>query len=153
MTSSFVESLEVFRDTNVIFNIPGHKVIPHLSFDNRKLIVYTAELDPGSIRSHSSNKAFLFTLYNTHGYRPQKLSLIESKSDHATYSRNDVGPLFGFTELLIVDNANSNTGSKTGTSDVYQAPSGCPRSGFCTILAGSYNSWLVSDIEVFYETI
>ena len=100
----------------------------------------------------------MFTLYNTHGYRPEKLGLRSNSSYYgkAIYTCSDYGPTFGggHHDLYIRDNANNNIWSATYSGNTYQAPYGCPEGGsYCSVLAGSYNSWNVSDIEVFHEVI
>ena len=107
-------------------------------------------LTPGSCRYKRSSKSFLFTLYNIHGYRPQKLQLrSSSKYQYAIYTCSSQGPTFGDgNDLYIRNNANTNTGSYTKSMYSYQAHHGC--SGSCSVLAGTHRSWKVSDIEVFY---
>ena len=105
---------------------------------------------PGSCGYKRSSKSFLFTMYNTHGYRPQKLQLKSSSQyRYAIYTCSSYGPTFGYGhDLYIRNNANTNTGSYTNSGSSYQAHHGC--SGTCSVLAGSHESWKVSDIEVFY---
>ena len=120
-----------------------------LSDINMIMGVYT----PGPGGYKSSIKSFLFTLRNTHGYRPQKLDLRSGKNSFAIYRLSSYGPTFGGGhDLYIISNANTNTGSKTQSGSTYQAPHGCRDGGYqCSVLAGSYDKWRVSDIEVFYE--
>ena len=111
---------------------------------------------PGSCGYKRSSRSFLFTLYNTHGYRPQKLQLRSSSQyQYAIYTCSSHGPTFGSSaDLYIVNNANTNTGSATYSGNRYQAPHGCSNGGgSCSVLAGSYSKWKVSDIEVFYMSI
>ncbi|XP_048580774.1 uncharacterized protein LOC5507168 isoform X2 [Nematostella vectensis] len=95
----------------------------------------------------SSNKAFLYTLYNPRGYKPEKLPGKSSTNVHSIYSGASYGPTFGGGhDLYIADKANTQKSSYTNPYS-YQQPSGCSGN---TCLAGSYQ-FTPSEVEVFYE--
>jgi hypothetical protein len=104
----------------------------------------------GSDIYSTSTKSFLYTLYNTNGFRPAKISL-KTGADQSTYKSNGNGPIFGAGhDLHIYNHASSNTNSYYYVHTYKPAP-GCATSGYCIVLAGA--KWFtVSDIEVFYET-
>ena len=116
-------------------------------------ILYVHTADDGC-PFKSSSKSFLFTLYNTHGYRPQILHLRSSYHyQHALRMCKGHGPVFGGgSDLRIADNANAGYRSWTYSGYSYQAPHGCSNGGSkCSVLAGSF-TFRVSDIEIFYKT-
>ena len=89
------------------------------------------------------------------GYAPMKLPVYKN-SGNAVYEKSDYGPTFGVGhDLYIRDLANQHKGSYTNLGHTYQAPSGTTagQSNAQTFLAGNYNSFLVTDVEVFYERI
>ncbi|EDO31095.1 predicted protein [Nematostella vectensis] len=97
----------------------------------------------------SSSKAFLFTLYNTQGYKPDKMLLKSTPDTSAIGDFSSAGPDFGRgSDLVIANNANSNRLSYTFPHS-YHLPSGCTLN---TCLAGSGSLYFTpSDVEVFYE--
>ena len=113
------------------------------------LLTYSA----GAGNYYSSYKSFLFTLYNTYGYRPQKLTLYRWRY-YAIYDSSGYGPTFGGGhDLYIRDYANTYSGSYTNAGHTYYSPYGCSGyRSYCSVFAGSYRSFTLSDIEVFYET-
>ncbi|XP_032224429.1 uncharacterized protein LOC5500053 [Nematostella vectensis] len=96
----------------------------------------------------SSSKSFMFTIYNTFGYKPAKLPLRYSPHGHAIYDNYGYGPTFGGGhDLYITNYPDRNTNSYS--SHTYDRPRWCT-SDSCDVLAGS-TSFYLSDIEVFYE--
>lgn len=103
----------------------------------------------------TSTRSFLFSLFNVRGFAPVKMTVFQH-SKNAVYERSDYGPTFGGGhDLHIRDQANQHTGSYTNLGHTYNPPSGTiyGKNTAQTFLAGNYNSFLVSDIEVFYERI
>ena len=102
----------------------------------------------GSCSYASSNKSFIYSLYNINGYAPVKLQIKSGRN--AIYRCSDKGPAFGGGhDIGIVNNA---ANSYTYCGYTYPLPPGyssCCSS--CTFYAGSYK-FTPTDIEVFYET-
>ncbi|XP_031570204.1 nidogen-2-like [Actinia tenebrosa] len=102
----------------------------------------------------SSSRSFLYSLYNTNGYSPVKLTLNgRDGNQHAIYGGSSYGPTFGRGHDLVISNYASNTtSSHTYMGFSYYAPPGCRNGGYeCSTLAGTYG-FTPNDIEVFYET-
>ena len=89
-------------------------------------------------------EAFIFSLHNTQGYSPIKLSLKDTGTEHAVYRCDNAIVKFGQGPDLVI-------WSKKGTTkpQSYNAPSGCPEEKACHFFAGKapFNT---SDIEIFY---
>ena len=102
---------------------------------------------------YTSTRSFLFTLYNVHGFRPQKLTIYRNYH-MAIYARYDYGPTFGAGfDLHIVSYANIVHLSYTNIGHTYNVPYGCYNGQYhCSVLTGTVFFFL-SDIEVWYETI
>ncbi len=104
-------------------------------------------LFPGSSGEYSStSNAFIFSLHNKEGLAPFKTMVTNPR--YAIYRGSDRGPAFGGGhDIMIADNANSNTNSYTNFPYSYSVPSGVQSSK--TILAGTYN-FTPDEVEVFY---
>ncbi|KAK3725320.1 hypothetical protein QZH41_012008 [Actinostola sp. cb2023] len=113
---------------------------------------YTNSTWDGGISGYrSAPKSFLYSLYNTRGYSPFKLVLLNPSTNLAIYTSIGLGPAFGAgQDLLITDRASTSTTSST-RPNTYQVPEGCTHNIHCTVYAG-VSPFTVSDIEVFYET-
>ena len=105
--------------------------------------------------SQSSGKAFIYSLANNNGsghavYNPVKL---HSRTPYGgAFSCGLKGPVFGFKDIVISNDATSNQDSYTHCGWRYPLPPGYSLSGpNCTFYAGSYK-FTPTDIEVFYET-
>jgi len=100
-----------------------------------------------------SNKSFLFSLYNIHGFQPTKLKVIE-RPPEATYStamRNipDYGPFFSY-DLRIVNHANTNPYPSYAKPYNFEKPDDCPRwQSACRFFTGT-DTFNIDHIEVFY---
>nr|XP_058970725.1 uncharacterized protein LOC131797121 [Pocillopora verrucosa]XP_058970726.1 uncharacterized protein LOC131797121 [Pocillopora verrucosa]XP_058970727.1 uncharacterized protein LOC131797121 [Pocillopora verrucosa] len=93
-----------------------------------------------------TSKAFIFSLRNKEGLAPFK-SLVTTPK-YAIYRSSSNGLTFGRGhDIVIRDNANSNTNSYTFFGDSYSIPSGIKDQK--TILAGTY-SFTPDEVEVFY---
>ena len=94
--------------------------------------------------SHTS-KAFIFSLSNKEDLKPFKSNVRTPES--AINRTPDYGPIFGYSDIAIADQANSNSNSFTNFGFSFSVPSGVTDQ--YTILAGSY-SFTPDDWEVFY---
>ena len=105
---------------------------------------------------YTSNRSFLFTLYNVHGFRPQKLTIYRNydKAIYTSTASGSYGPTFGGGFDLFISNVpNTIDNSYSSVGHTYNAPYGCSNVGSpCHVFAGTFRFFL-SDIEVFYETI
>ena len=97
----------------------------------------------------SSVNAFLFSLKNKDNLKPFKAAVYR-KSQYALYHYFGYGPVFG-GDLIISNNANSNTDSYTNFGDTYQPPPGYTTGAANTkaLLAGTLY-FTPSEVEVFY---
>ena len=87
-----------------------------------------------------------FSLRNKEGLAPFK-SLV-TRPGSAIYKSSSHGPIFGGRgDIIIDDNANSNTNSYTNFGYSYSIPSGIKDR--ITILAGTYK-FTPDEVEVFY---
>ena len=99
----------------------------------------------------SSVNAFLFSLKNKHNLKPFKAAVFQN-SHMALYHYPMYGPIIGRGhDLLISNDANSNTNSYTNLGSTYQPPPGYTPGVANTkaLLAGTY-TFTPSEIEVFY---
>ncbi|KXJ21383.1 hypothetical protein AC249_AIPGENE19598 [Exaiptasia diaphana] len=96
-----------------------------------------------------SSKAFLFSLYNTRGFKPIKLPLVRHQQT-AIYRVRSFGPVFGLLDMYISNHASSNAYSHFRVYS-YKVPPGCRYSSYCSFYTGNTH-FKPSDIEVFYET-
>jgi hypothetical protein len=102
----------------------------------------------GSPQSKQAPGSFIFSLRDKEDRSPFKAPLKDQNTGGAIYTYHTNGPIFGGGhDLLIYNNAASNTGSYTKFNYNYQAPSGV--SDTSTILAGTYN-FQPSEIEVYH---
>ncbi|CAH3186573.1 unnamed protein product [Porites lobata] len=110
----------------------------------------------GGIRR--SSKAYIYSLTNNKGsghaeYNPVKVGVksVELRP-FALRTSDSYGPSFGANDILISNNASSNTDSETKCGTIYVLPPGYSLYGSkCKFYAGSYR-FTPTDIEVFYET-
>ena len=98
----------------------------------------------------SSNKAFIYSLYNIYGYNPVKRVV---SGGSAVMRCPSYGPTFGSGhDIYISDYAKSNQQSYTYCGHTYPLPPGYSNYGSkCTFYAGR-SHFTPTDIEVFYET-
>ena len=117
-------------------------------------------LPAGSFTPGYSSKAFIYSLTNDNGsgrhavYNPVKLRVKLDKYCRywATSSLGSSGPRFGWSDIVISNNANSNQDSVTYCGEKYPLPPGYSLyDSRCNFYAGSYR-FTPTDIEVFYET-
>ena len=143
---------------------PDHWIFPEVNFLWAPLvrsvrIVKCRYYLPGRCLYGYSSKAFIYSLTNNNGsghavYNPVKLRV---KSDryiyqHAVIRCDTWGPVFGWHDILISNNAASNQESRTSCGYSYPLPPGYSLSRRnCKFYAGSYR-FTPTDIEVFYET-
>ena len=93
----------------------------------------------------STPNAFIFSLRNKEGLAPFKTMV--TNTSYAIYRYPSIGPTFGWGDILIANNANSNNNSYTDFGFRYSVPSGVQDKH--TILAGTYY-FSPDDWEVFY---
>jgi hypothetical protein len=92
--------------------------------------------------------SFVFSLRNKENLPPFKAPLKDQNTQHAIYTGNNYGPIFGGGfDIHISNDASSNTGSYAIFNSYYQAPSGV--SDTTTILAGT-RYFQPSEVEVFH---
>ena len=105
----------------------------------------------------SSDKAYIYSLTNNKGsghaeYNPVKVGVKSELRRLAVRTSDSYGPSFGANDILISNNASSNTDSETRCGIIYDLPPGYSLAGSkCKFYAGSYR-FTPTDIEVFYET-
>ena len=112
-----------------------------------------------SCGARSSSTAFLFSLVNKPGWRPETFRPPGGSGysyESAIYSCSSYGPTFGNSngyDIYIPTEASSNTNSYSHLGYTYKLPSGYSyHDEFArSFLAGSYN-FQPDEIEVFYET-
>ena len=109
-------------------------------------------LDPCDFSTAS--KAFIFSLYNTKGYNPIKLTQYQNQ-EKAMYGCSTYGPSFGYDnsvfDIFVSDNALSNQNSYTRCGSTYSVPPGYS-AGDCRFFVGAAgDKFTPTDIEVFYE--
>ena len=117
-------------------------------------------LPAGSFTPGYSSKAFIYSLTNNNGsgrhavYNPVKLRVKLDKYCRyfAAVSSASYGPRFGWSDIVISNNATSNQDSVTYCGEKYPLPPGYSLyDSRCNFYAGSYR-FTPTDIEVFYET-
>ncbi|XP_028518811.1 TLD domain-containing protein 1-like, partial [Exaiptasia diaphana] len=97
-----------------------------------------------------STKAFLFSLYNTYGYHPVKLLIVQHQQ-YAIYRYYNYGPTFGSGHDMCISNHASGRSNSNFRPYDYTIPPGCSYSNYCSFYTGN-GRFTPSDIEVFYET-
>ena len=109
------------------------------------IMVYFSSTESNAYYGSTSN-AFIFSLRKKGGLAPFK-SLV-TKPSKAIERTSSHGPTFGGGhDIVIQDNANSNTNSYANFGDSYSVPSGVQNKR--TILAGTYKI-TPDEVEVFY---
>ncbi|XP_067017787.1 uncharacterized protein [Acropora muricata] len=107
---------------------------------------------PSSCGYTSSQKSFIYSLYNINGSSPVKVQIHSGMQSYAIYRCSSYGPTFGGNDIYISDNAASNRISRSYCGNAYALPPGYSLSGSsCRFYAGSYK-FTPTDVEVFYET-
>ena len=81
------------------------------------------------------------------GLAPFKSMVKQAESSKAIYCGPSYGPLFGWVDLFIADNASQNTHSFTDFGRSYSLPNGV--TDRLTILAGTHH-FSPDEVEVFY---
>ena len=117
-------------------------------------------LPAGRYRFRYSSKAFIYSLTNNKGSGPHAVyNPVKLRVKPGTYcwylaavSSDSYGPRFGWSDIVISNNATSNQDSYTYCGRYYPFPPGYSLYSFkCTFYAGSVR-FTPTDIEVFYET-
>ncbi|KXJ08414.1 hypothetical protein AC249_AIPGENE11243 [Exaiptasia diaphana] len=81
-------------------------------------------INTGSSSYAYSTKAFLFSLYNTHGYSPIKLPAVQNHQ-YAIYRGSGYGPTFGGGHDMYISNHASSYGGAYFYVYTYKAPPAC----------------------------
>ncbi len=89
------------------------------------------------------SSAFIFSLRRNGISKRDKLTVKNEK--YAINGNSKIGPSFGYIDIRINDRSDINTGSRAIFCSFYQCPPGFTTS----LLAGSYDKWLTSEIEVY----
>ena len=92
-----------------------------------------------------TSKAFIFSLNNKEGLKPFKSDV--TTPEEAIHGKSKFGPKFGSGDIVVADQANSNSNSRSVFGSSYSVPSGVTDRK--RILAGS-NYFTPDDWEVFY---
>ena len=117
---------------------------------NEGIAIFFYQLVSSLCGRKPSEKAFLFSLVNELGWRPETFGLKEGYHIYATYSCSDYGPTFGNGhDIYIASKASLNTASYSNLGNAYNPPS--TFSSAQIFLAGSYH-FQPDEVEVFYET-
>ena len=95
----------------------------------------------------ATSKSFIFSLVDKEGLAPFKSMVKQAKSSYAIYCWPSYGPVFGWGDILIADNASQNTHSHTDFGRCYSLPNGVTDQ--FTILAGTHY-FSPDEVEVFY---
>ena len=97
-----------------------------------------------------ASKAFVFSLYNTDGFNPVKLTQYQNQH-YAMHHCSNYGPTFGCCgyNIYISDNAFTNQNSYSQCGSTYSVPSGYS-AGTCGFFTGGTH-FTPTDIEVFYQ--
>ena len=94
----------------------------------------------------ATSEAFIFSLNNNEGLAPFVSKVKIGYSGKAIYRGSYYGPRFG-SDVVIRDNADSNSYSTAGLGNLYSVPPAV-KSQF-TVLAGTY-AFSPDEVEVFY---
>ena len=96
----------------------------------------------------SDSNSFIFSLRQNGVLNKKKLKIIDE--NHSILGHVSYGPSFGH-DILIEDKSNIKTGSYCNLGDHYQLPIGYEYGEDKTLsyLAGSFDSWLSEEIEIF----
>jgi len=111
---------------------------------------YTSAAWNGHVGRITDSAAFIFSLRRNGVSYSDKFGV--TQSDYAIYSLINYGPTFGSGhDIYVVDNSNVGTGSHANFGYSYALPAGYTyeASNTQSFLAGSYNGWLTTEIEVF----
>ena len=96
----------------------------------------------------SDPNAFIFSLRRNGTSNNYKLMI--SSSNFAIYGISSYGPTFGAGhDIYIRDQSNINTGSLSYILSYKPPPTYPSGSNYQTFLAGSFNNWLTTEIEVY----
>jgi hypothetical protein len=111
---------------------------------------YTSAIWPSSSGYVTDSTAFIFSLRKSGGSSMENFPIITSV--YSIYGNSGYGPAFGGGhDIHVRDSSNVYTGSYTNFGHSYSLPAGYAygQSNTKSYLAGSYNSWLTTEIEVF----
>lgn len=101
----------------------------------------------------SAAKAFIFSLYNVHGYKPVKLAQYRYQG-YAIYRCSSYGPTFGGYQgrhdIQLRNNAGNIQNSFTTCGSTYGVPTGYISFTKCVFFSGS-ELFTPTNLEVFYE--
>ncbi len=113
--------------------------------DNYVFGGYTAVTWDGSNSYKTDAAAYIYSLRRNGVSNLSKHNIVRGNSQYAVVSNPSFGPIFGGGhDLNICDISNVNKGSYTNSVGNYY--SGIPSK---TYLAGTYDTWLTDEIEVF----
>ena len=109
-------------------------------------LLFTFGFSESSGNWSATSEAFIFSLNNNEGLAPFVSQVEKGITDWAIYRNSQFGPYFGI-DVIITDNADSNSFSEAGLGYFYSAPPAVQDSD--TVLAGT---WFFSpdEVEVFY---
>ncbi len=99
----------------------------------------------------SDTNAFLFSLRRNNVSNNYKLMIKSTQSQYAIYGLSTNGPIFGGGyDIKIIDKSNIYTGSNSKFCTSYLCPPGYTLGTTSNeFLAGTYNKWLTTEIEVY----
>ena len=110
-------------------------------------LLFTFGFSESSGNWSATSEAFIFSLNNNEGLAPFVSKVKKGISDYrAIYRNSQFGPYFGI-DVIITDNADSNSFSEAGLGYFYSAPPAVQDSD--TVLAGTWR-FSPDEVEVFY---
>jgi hypothetical protein len=111
----------------------------------------------GTVKGDNSLRSFLFTLRNPHGVPPRKFALKAEMNQYAIHCHpghyakfgySAYCPSFGFTDIHVSDNCNTNRNSHTKIGTLYSDSAYANDTAFEDFLTGA-EKFTVKEIEVF----
>ena len=92
--------------------------------------------------------AFLFSLRRAGVSFKYRFTI--KQTEHALYGNSNYGPIFGGNDICICNQSDTNKGSFCNFGHSYNLPEGYTFGGNARdFLAGNYNQWTTTEIEVF----
>ncbi len=100
-------------------------------------------------KKHYDSNAVLFSLRKNGVSIPKKFKI--KNATEAIIGNGNSGPIFGNNDIFIEDRSNFMRGSYNNCGSSYELPDGYSygEENTKSYLAGSYNTWLLDEIEVY----
>ncbi|XP_031564631.1 uncharacterized protein LOC116300012 [Actinia tenebrosa] len=97
----------------------------------------------------SSTKSFIFSLYNIHGFNPQKFKIVNTAK--AVYHHAQYGPAFGGLNDIKIHKYATKNRMNYNKPFAYEIPPGCTYEKYCNFFTGIAGQYTIDNIEVFYK--